>query len=236
VTGVLELDDIDTHYGDSHVLKGVSLTVEDGDIVGLVGRNGAGKTTTLRSITSIQPPAAGTIRFEGEDITGEDVDAIARRGIRMVLEERRPFPDLTVEENLRLSVDRTHGSDWTVDRALDVLPRLGERLGQRAGNLSGGEQQMLVIAQALVGNPKLVLLDEPLEGLAPQIVDRIVDIIERINEAGIPILLVEQNFEVCLDLMDRGYLLHKGKIKLSGTPDRFRGARDEVDRYLGVDV
>jgi branched-chain amino acid transport system ATP-binding protein len=233
---VLELDGIYTYYGDSHVLKDVSLTVEDGEVVGLVGRNGAGKTTTLRSITGIQPPATGTIRFEGEDITGEDIDAIARRGIKMVLEDRRPFPELTVEENLRLSVDRTHGSDWTVDRALDVLPRLGERLNQRAWNLSGGEQQMLVIAQALVGNPKLVLLDEPLEGLAPQIVDRIIDLVRHINEAGIPILMVEQNFEVCLNLMDRGYLLHKGEINLSGTPHQFRSAREEVDRYLGVDV
>ncbi|WP_336133637.1 ABC transporter ATP-binding protein [Natronomonas amylolytica] len=233
---MLELSDVHTYYGESHVLKGVSLTVGDGEVVGLVGRNGAGKTTTLRSITGTQPPRNGTIRFEGDDITATDVAATSRLGIRIALEDRRPFPDLTVRENLKLSKDTTYGTDWTFDRVLDVLPRLEERLDQQATHLSGGEQQMLVIAQALLGNPKLIMLDEPMEGLAPQIVERIVDLIAEIKKAGIPILLVEQNFETCLELMDRGYLIHKGEIKFSGSKAEFEDIPEEVERYLGVKV
>jgi branched-chain amino acid transport system ATP-binding protein len=233
---MLELSNVHTYYGESHVLKGVSLTVGDGEVVGLVGRNGAGKTTTLRSVTGVQPPRNGTVRFAGDDITATDVAATSRLGIRIVLEDRRPFPDLTVRENLKLSEDTTYGTDWTLERVLDVLPRLEERLDQQATHLSGGEQQMLVIAQALLGNPKLIMLDEPMEGLAPQIVDRIVDLIAEIKETGIPILLVEQNFETCLELMDRGYLIHKGEIKFAGQKTEFEDVPEEVERYLGVKV
>jgi branched-chain amino acid transport system ATP-binding protein len=231
---MLEISNINTSYGDSQVLWDVSLTVEEGEVVGLLGRNGAGKTTTLRSITGIQPPDSGDIHFKGENITDESVTDISRRGIKLVLEERRPFTGLTVEENLQISVDTRHGDEWTVDRALEEFPRLEERLDQRAGHLSGGEQQMLVIAQALVGNPEIILLDEPMEGLAPQIVDQIVDIVDRIKAANIPVLLVEQNFEICMELMDRGYLLHKGEIKFSGETADFAEATDEIDQYLGV--
>jgi branched-chain amino acid transport system ATP-binding protein len=233
---MLELEDVHTHYGESHILKGISMSVEDGEVVGLVGRNGAGKTTTLRSITGTQPPTKGSVRFNDQDITGMSVPNTARRGIRIVLEDRRPFPDLTVKENLQLSQDTTHGSDWTLDRVYDVLPRLLERSNQQAAHLSGGEQQMLVIAQALLGNPKLILLDEPMEGLAPQIIETIVDLIETINENDISVLLVEQNFNVCLKLMDRGYLIHKGEIKYSGSRDEFAEIPDEVEQYLGVKV
>lgn len=233
---MLELENLHTYYGESHILKGISMSVQEGEIVGLVGRNGAGKTTTLRSITGTQPPKKGTIRFLNQNITAMDVPKTARQGIRIVLEDRRPFPDLTVRENLQLSRDSTYGSEWTIDRIYDVLPRLEERSNQRAEHLSGGEQQMLVIAQALLGNPKLILLDEPMEGLAPQIIDRIIDLIAKINEDGISVLLVEQNFDVCLELMDRGYLIHKGEIKYSGTKREFEQIPDEVDQYLGVKV
>lgn len=236
VKSMLDVENINTFYGESHILHDVSLSVSDGEIVALVGRNGAGKTTTLRSITGIQPPETGTVRFENEDITHEDIPSIAEKGIRIVLENRRPFPALTVEENLQLSKDTTYGSEWTIDRIEEFLPRLGERMDQNAGSLSGGEQQMLAMAQALVGNPKLMLLDEPLEGLAPQIVETIVEIIEKINDAGMPILLVEQDFNVCLDLMDRGYILHKGEIKLSGDVNDFLDAEDKIDRFLGVNI
>lgn len=233
---MLELENVNTHYGKSHVLHDVSITVDDGEIVGLFGRNGAGKTTTLRSITGLQPPTSGAVYVDGEDVAGQDVTTIAKKGIRIVLEDRRPFPELTVAENLSLSVDTSFGSEWTIDRVLDVLPRLEERFDQKAGHLSGGEQQMLVIAQALVGNPRLVLLDEPMEGLAPQIVKDIVNIIRQINRAGMPILLVEQNFDVCLELIDRGYLIHKGEIKLAGERARFEAEPEEIERYLGVKV
>lgn len=231
---MLDVDGIDTYYGDSQVLRDVSLSLKQGEVVGLLGRNGAGKTTTLRSITGVRPPRNGTIRLDGEDITGDDVATISRRGIKLVPEERRPFHELTVRENLTLGVDAQRENNWTTDRVLDEFPRLNERIGQDAGTLSGGEQQMLVIGMALVGNPRCILLDEPMEGLAPQIVDRIVKIINRIREAGVPTLLVEQNVKTCLDLIDRGYFLHKGEIKLAGTAAELRESTDEIERYLGV--
>jgi branched-chain amino acid transport system ATP-binding protein len=233
---MLEVDGIDARYGDSKVLWDVSLSVGDGEVVGLLGRNGAGKTTTLSAIAGVQPPSAGTVTFDGEDITGQSVSTISRRGIKLVPEDRRPFDGLTVRENLQLSTDTTHGEDWDVARALEEFAQLDERANQRAGDLSGGEQQMLVIAMALVGNPKLVLLDEPMEGLAPQIVDQIVDIVRRVREADIPVLLVEQNVDVCLDLIDRGYLLHKGEIRMAGSAAELADATEEIDRYLGVRV
>lgn len=233
---MLEVDGIDTYYGDSQVLRDVSLSVGDGEVVGLLGRNGAGKTTTLRSIAGIQAPRTGQVTFEGEEITGHSVPNISRRGIKLVPEDRRPFGGLTVEENLQLSVDTSHGDDWDVPRVFDEFERLYERSNQRASDLSGGEQQMLVIAMALVGNPKLVLLDEPMEGLAPQIVDQIIGIIDLVKEVDIPVLLVEQNVEVCLELIDRGYLLHKGEIRMEGSAAELADATDEIERYLGVRV
>ena len=233
---MLEVEGINARYGDSQVLWDVSLSVGDGEVVGLLGRNGAGKTTTLSAIAGVQPPSTGTVTFDGEDITGQSVSAISRQGIKLVPEDRRPFDGLTVRENLELSTDTTNGEDWDVPRALGEFTQLNERANQRAGDLSGGEQQMLVIAMALVGNPKLVLLDEPMEGLAPQIVDQIVDIVRRVREADIPVLLVEQNVDVCLELIDRGYLLHKGEIRMSGSAAELADATEEIDRYLGIRV
>jgi branched-chain amino acid transport system ATP-binding protein len=233
---MLEVEGIDTYYGDSKVLRDVSFDIGPGEVVGLLGRNGAGKTTALRSITGIQPPQAGTITFEGESITGEDVTNISQRGIKLVPEDRRPFESLTVHENLELSRNQRHGDDWTVERVQQEFPRLDERSRQKAGQLSGGEQQMLVVAMALVGNPKLVLLDEPMEGLAPQIVTVIADIIDRIREDGIPVLLVEQNLSVSLELIDRGFLLHRGEVKLEGTAEDLEESTTEIERYLSVDI
>jgi branched-chain amino acid transport system ATP-binding protein len=233
---MLEVKTIDTYYGDSQVLRDVSLSVDDGEVVGLLGRNGAGKTTTLKSIAGIRPPRAGRVTFDGEEITGRSVPAISRHGIKLVPEDRRPFGGLTVRENLQLSVDTRHGDDWDVPRVFDEFERLTERSNQHASDLSGGEQQMLVIAMALVGNPKLVLLDEPMEGLAPQIVEQIVDIVRQVREADITVLLVEQNVEVCLDLIDRGYLLHKGEIRMAGSAGELADATEEIERYLGVRV
>lgn len=231
---MLEVEDIHTYYGDSHVLKNVSLTVDEGEIVGLLGRNGVGKTTTLRSITGIRPPRRGSIRFAGEEITDSEKTDIARAGIKLVLEDRRAFTGLTVDENLRLAMDQTHGDAWTRDRIYQEFPQLEERRNQRAGHLSGGEQQMLVMAQALLGNPKLILLDEPMEGLAPQIVEQIVDIVRRINADGISVLLVEQNLEVSLDLIDCGYILDKGTVELTGTRDELVNQRETVEDLLSV--
>lgn len=233
---VLDVQEIDTYYGDSQVLRDVSISVDRGEVVGLLGRNGAGKTTILRSITGIQPPRAGHIEFEGAAITDKHKADISRRGIKLVPEDRRPFRGLTVKENLRISVDSTHGSDWNIERVLSEFPNLRERADEQAGHLSGGEQQMLAIGQALVGNPKLILLDEPLEGLAPMVVDQILDILDMISETNIAVVLVEQNFRLIVELIDRGYLVHKGEIVMSGDADHFIGGTDKVEKYLGVSV
>jgi branched-chain amino acid transport system ATP-binding protein len=230
----LEIDDIHTYYGSSHVLRGVSLSVEQEEIVGLFGRNGAGKTTTLASITGLQPPKEGAVTFDGTEITHKHISTISRSGIKLVPEDRRTFSGLTVEENLRLSQSAESDSEWPLSRVFDEFPQLEKRRAQKAGHLSGGEQQMLAIAQALLSNSKLILLDEPLEGLAPQIVAQIMELVRTINDAGKSILWVEQNLSVPLELIDRGYILHKGEIAFSGSQEKFRSSPDEVDRYLSV--
>jgi branched-chain amino acid transport system ATP-binding protein len=231
---MLEVDGIATYYGASQALWDVSLAVEEDEVVGLLGRNGAGKTTTLRSIAGVRQPQSGQIVFEGVDITDEDATSTARRGITLVPEDRRPFKSLTVAENLRLSHNNLHGNEWTLDRVYQEFPQLDERRAQMSHLLSGGEQQMLVIAMALLANPKLILLDEPMEGLAPKIVDQIADIIERVSQSGIPILLVEQSLDVCLELADRAYLIHKGDVKHSGDADTFVEDSPEVKSLLSV--
>lgn len=231
---MLEVDEIATFYGPSQALWDVSLAVGDDEVVGLLGRNGAGKTTTLRSIAGVKQPRSGQIVFDGVDITEDGATSTARRGITLVPEDRRPFKSLTVGENLRLSHNTLHGNEWTVDRVFAEFPQLDERRTQMADQLSGGEQQMLVIAMALLANPRLVLLDEPMEGLAPQIVEQITDIIERVSQSGIPILLVEQNLDVCLELADRAYLIHKGEVKHSGDAATFVDDAPEVKNLLSV--
>ncbi|MFB6080649.1 MAG: ABC transporter ATP-binding protein [Haloferacaceae archaeon] len=245
---LLEVDGIDAYYGESHILRNLSLSVEEGSVCALLGRNGAGKTTTLRSIAGARPPEirAGTIRFRDEEITTRSPEDVALRGIGLVPEERRVFPNLTVEENLHLAqVSRNRanliGRDVGSPRATRPLseiyedfPRLDERRTQHAGTLSGGEQQMLAIARALRGNPDLLMLDEPYEGLAPQIIEDVETAVERINGEGTTVLLVEQNAAAAIQIADRCYIVDQGEIVFDGLADDLR-ADDEVRRrYLGV--
>jgi len=230
---LLALDGVDASYGKSQVLRDVSLTVQPGEVISLLGRNGVGKTTTLRTITGVLEPESGSITFEDEDITGLPEYQISRRGISYVAEERAIFPDLTVGENLRMGQLRGEGT-FTLPEVYDLLPRLEERRSFDASDLSGGEQQMLVIARALLGPTKLLLLDEPTEGLAPQIVERIVEIVEHLREAEVPILLVEQNLNVALAASDRCYILDKGEVVYEGRSEEL-GSDEAVQReHLGM--
>jgi branched-chain amino acid transport system ATP-binding protein len=250
VVGVslLELDGIEAYYGESYILRELSLRVEDGEICALLGRNGAGKTTTLRSIAGARPPEvrSGSVRFRGEEITDLAPEDIAMRGIGLVPEERRVFPNLTVEENLHLSqvsrnwsnlVGRAFGETRDtrpLSEIYDDFPRLDERRKQNAGTLSGGEQQMLAIARALRQNPELLMLDEPYEGLAPQIIDDVENAIERINEEGTTVLLVEQNAAAAISIADRCYIIDQGDIVFDDTATQLRQDETARQRYLGV--
>ncbi len=221
---VLGVSEVHTAYGLSRVLFGVSIEVSAGECVCLLGRNGVGKTTTMRSIMGLTPPNAGRIVWKGTDITGWQPYRVARAGIGFVPEDRRIFADLTVWENLdvasRAAAGNTRG--FTVDRVLDLFPALRELAGRNGGFLSGGEQQMLTIARTLMGNPELLLLDEPSEGLAPLVVDHLREQIARLKREGLTILLAEQNVEFSLELADRVYVLEKGAIRFSGPATRLR--------------
>ncbi len=233
---ILEVKDIHTYYGLSHVLFGVSLNVKKGEIVCLLGRNGAGKTTTMRSIMGLTPPKSGKIIFKGMEIQGKPPHEIAMMGIGFVPGERRIFPDLTVKENLEIAEKK--GSDgssyWNLERIYELFPKLKEIESRRGGYLSGGEQQMLAIARALMGNPELLLLDEPTEGLAPVIVQTLIDQIRKLKELGISILLAEQDLKTALALGDRAYIIESGEIKFSGPMDRLREDKELRERYLMV--
>jgi len=235
---LLELDDVTAGYGETTVLRDLSLHVEQGEVVSLVGRNGAGKTTTLRTINGIVHPTTGTVRYAGEDISALDPAETARRGISLVPEQRQIFPELSVMENLRLA--EFGGSDeadsLSVDEVLEMFENLRERTGNAGSSLSGGEQQMLAIARALVAGADLVLLDEPTEGLAPYIVQDVIDIVGQLNERGITVLLVEQNVHVALELADRNYVIDQGEIVWEGTSDDLETNTRVLDRYLGVNV
>ena len=222
---LLEVRDIETAYGLSRVLFGVSIDVRAGECVCLLGRNGVGKTTTMRSIMGLTPPQRGRVTWKGRDITGWPSYRIARAGIGFVPEDRRIFPDLTVWENLDVAsrAGRTGTSmGWTVERVFDLFPKLRELAGRNGGFLSGGEQQMLTIARTLMGNPDLLLLDEPSEGLAPLVVDHLQEQIARLKREGLTILLAEQNTEFSLSLADRVYVLEKGQIRFSGPAAQLR--------------
>jgi branched-chain amino acid transport system ATP-binding protein len=235
-TPVLEVEDIHTYYGSIQALKGISLTVYEGEIVTLIGANGAGKSTTLRSISGIVPPRTGEIRFRGQDIAGLPGHQVAELGISQSPEGRRVFPRMTVLENLEMGAftrnDQHIRSD--IDRVYELFPRLKERERQKAGTMSGGEQQMLAIGRALMANPKLLLLDEPSLGLAPVIVDRIYDIIREINNRGVTILLVEQNANYALDVSRRGYVLETGKVVLTNDSASLRHDPEVQKAYLGT--
>jgi len=232
---MLTVTDLHTYYGDSHVLQGIALHVEPGSVVGLLGRNGAGKTTTISSIMGLVPPRQGHIAFEGVELVGRTPNAIASLGIGLVPQGRRIFPHLTVRENVTLAA-RTGGAadPWTLARIHELFPVLELRAGVRAGRLSGGEQQMLAIARALMTNPRLLLMDEPSEGLAPLVVREIGEILGHPKEEGPSILLVEQNLPPPPSVADAILVMNKGTIVFEGTPETLLGAEDVKQRYLGV--
>jgi branched-chain amino acid transport system ATP-binding protein len=228
---VLEVDGIHTYYGESHVLHGVSLRVAPGEAVALLGRNGAGKTTAIRSIVGFTPPRAGRVVFEGQAIERWPAYRIARRGLALVPQGRRIFAPLSVRENLLLGA-RSEG--WTLARVFELFPRLRERQAQLGGTLSGGEQQMLAIGRALLTNGRLLLLDEPSEGLAPLIVREIGAILTALKAERLSLLLVEQNYHLALRVADRVYVMNKGQIVYEGTPVGLEAADEVKRRYLGV--
>ena len=222
MSALLEAHDLHTAYGLSRVLFGVSIDVTAGECVCLLGRNGVGKSTTMRSIMGLTPPQSGRVRFNGADITGWAPYRVARAGLGFVPEDRRIFADLTVWENLDVARRTAAGDGFTLERVFDLFPKLRELTDRQGGHLSGGEQQMLTIARTLMGNPQLLLLDEPSEGLAPIVVDHLRDQIARLKREGLTILLAEQNTEFSLSLADRVYVLEKGSIKFSGPATRLR--------------
>ena len=233
---LLEVEDVHTYYGEAHVLQGVSIGVGAGEVVTLIGRNGAGKTTTLCSIMGIVPPRRGRVRFAGDDITGLAPHLIVRHGIAWVPEERRVLPNLTVRDNLRLGMLGAGRRDdgRALEEALEYFPRLRERVAHKGKLLSGGEQQMLAIARGLVAQPKLMLVDEPTEGLAPLLVENLTQILADIKRRGTTILLVEQSLEVALTLSSRLYVMDQGRIQFEGTPDELRREPAIQQRFLGV--
>ncbi len=233
----IELEEIQTYYGRSHILQGLSLFVAKGEAVSILGRNGVGKTTTLRSIMGLTPPRSGRIRIEGEEVTGWPPHRIAGKKIAYVPAERNIFPGLTVEENLKIA-ERTlrRGSGWTFDRVYDYFPVLRERKKQDGSTLSGGEQQMLAIGRALMGNPGIMLLDEPSQGLSPLMVHAVREIIKNLlEEHALTILLVEQNFRLTLKLATRHYLMGtKGKIAHLATTEELKGDEEIIKKHLAV--
>lgn len=231
---VLQVEDLHAHYGKSHVLQGVSFTVKAGEVVTLLGRNGAGKTTTLKSIVGVLAPSRGRVMFQGRNLAGQEPFQISAHGICLVPEHRGIFGVLTVEENLAIAVRR--GSPWQLADVYRIFPRLKERRKNGGTQLSGGEQQMLAIARALVNDPKLLMLDEPVEGIAPVIVEEIVAQLKQISATGMPIVLVEQNLEVCSQLAQRHYILEQGRVAYEAANAQFASDHAAKDRYLGVNV
>lgn len=229
---MLDVAGIHTYYGLSHILFDVSLSVKSGEVVGLLGRNGAGKSTTMRSIMGLTPPRDGRITFKGQEITGEKPFQLFRKGIGYVPDDRRVFADLTVDDNLDIVFQR--GGEWSKKRVYELFPALEEIKTRRAGNLSGGEQQMLTIARALMGSPELLLLDEPTEGLAPLIVRDLEEQILKLKGAGISILLSEQNVKSALKLIDRAYIIDNGRIRYEGTASELDANEEVKKRYLMV--
>lgn len=229
---MLDVGQIHTYYGLSHILFEVSLTVVEGEIVGLLGRNGAGKSTTMRSIMGLTPPRKGTVSFRGEPITGKKAYLLVRQGIAYVPDDRRVFADLTVDDNLEITFRRNQ--DWSKKRVYDLFPALAEIQSRRAGNLSGGEQQMLTIGRALMSSPELLLLDEPTEGLAPLIVRNLEDQILKLKGVGISILLSEQNVKSAMRMITRAYVIDNGRIRFAGTLAEFDANEEVKKKYLMV--
>jgi branched-chain amino acid transport system ATP-binding protein len=232
----LDLNSINTYYGRSHILFDVSLSIEKGEVVSLIGRNGAGKSTTFRSIIGLTPPQTGEVIFKGERISGLRAFRICRKGVGFVPEDRRCFPDLTVRDNLEVAARREKETDtpWSVERIYALFPRLQERERNLGSQLSGGEQQMLTIARTLMTNPEVLLLDEPSEGLAPLVVALLADMILRIRKEGVTVLLAEQNLHFCAKVSDRGYVIDKGSVKYVGTMSDLLTNEEVKEKYLAV--
>ena len=232
----LELEDVHISYGPSHVVFGVSLNTDAGEVVCLLGRNGVGKTTTLRGIMGLVPPSAGFVRFKGKDVTGKPPFVIARAGIGYVPEDRGIFRDLSVLENLQIGglTKRNGRGEWSLEKIYDLFPALRERSTHRGMELSGGEQQMLAIARALMGSPELLLLDEPSQGLAPIFQRKLGELIMGLKREGITILLAEQSLRLALEVSDRVYIIEKGLIKFEGTIAEINSNKDIIKRYLTV--
>lgn len=230
---LLEVQDVHTYYGESHILEGVSLEVSQDENVALIGRNGVGKTTTLRTILQLTPPRRGTVRFKDEEINGLATHEVARRGIGWIPEDRRIYSQLTVEENIRVAVKDAGRIDEELDYAFDLFPDLRESQSRKAGTLSGGQQQMLALARGLAGDNDLLLVDEPSEGLAPMIVERVADSLRKASDET-TLLLVEQNFPLAMELTDRFYLLDQGKVVESGTTEGVSEDDEEIRRYLSA--
>jgi branched-chain amino acid transport system ATP-binding protein len=232
VSAVLEARDVHAYYGKSHILHGVSLDLDQGEIVTVLGRNGAGKTTTLRSLMGLTPARNGTVTALGRDVTRWPAYAIARLGVGYVPEGRRIFGNLTVQENL--TVPQARPGPWNLDRVFTLFPRLGERRGQLGRQLSGGEQEMLAIARPLLLNPRIMLLDEPSQGLAPLVVQEVMNVVRTMRNEGLSVLLVEQNVPLSLGVADRAYILDDGKVVYSGTAAALAAEPDLVQKLAGA--
>jgi branched-chain amino acid transport system ATP-binding protein len=236
---ILMLEGVHAFYEKSHILHDVSMEVDEREVVGFLGRNGVGKSTTLKSIIGVVIPQSGSMRFKGKDMIGMKPHQVARLGIGYVPEDRRVFPNLTVRQNLLLGIKpgqqgNTEKGGWCIERAYELFPQLKKREGHKGGNLSGGEQQMLTIVRTLMGNPELLLLDEPTEGLAPLLVEAVSGVIREIHEEGLAILLVEQSLDVALDLATRVYVMSRGEIVFSGTSRDLESDHAVRERYLEV--
>ena len=230
---MLEVQDIHTYYGRSHILQGISLALKEGEVICLLGRNGAGKTTTVNSIMGYVHPKAGTITFEGKDITKKQPFEISRAGIGHVPQDRRIFPTLTVQDNLEV-IHRKMEGGWTVDKVFDTFPILEKLKSRRGSNLSGGEQQILAVARPLMTNPKLLLFDEPSEGIAPIIVQEIGQLIKKITKTGLSVLLAEQNMRFTMKIASRGYIIDKGRIHHQGAMEELKEDKEIIGKYLAV--
>lgn len=236
---LLDVTDLNTYYGESHALQDVSLNVDKGEIVALLGRNGMGKSTTLKSIMGLLKPRSGKVIFEGQDITGRRPHKVARAGLGYVPEDRRIFPNLTVLDNLLMGVkggkiDTSNPNAWTVERIFKHFPLMKDRIHQKGGLLSGGEQQMLTIGRTLMGNPDLLMVDEPTEGLSPIMVKEVKDVLEEIRRAGTSILLVEHNFKMAMSLAKRVFVMSKAHIGFSGTTEELEANPEIREKYLEV--
>jgi branched-chain amino acid transport system ATP-binding protein len=235
---MLEVKDIHSYYGKSHILQGVSMALNEGELVCLLGRNGVGKTTTLKSIMGLVKPSEGSIRFRGQELIGKQPYEIARLGVGYVPEDRRIFRSLTVHENLLMGVksgkNGAKKGAWTVERVYEKFPKLKERRDNKGGHLSGGEQQMLTVARTLMGNPNLILVDEPTEGLAPLIVKDVLEMLAAVRNSGVTVFMVEQNFKASIKVADRFYIMGKGQMVFEGGTEALLAAEEVRKNYLEV--